>query len=86
MNDTLPIEKVTRKGSGRTKGSFSFVTMTLDEARTLNPNPNYKFMFKRTQIESLGGNNLVTAKVSELEESLAGQSAETVPVVKSEEF
>ena len=86
MNDTLPIKKVTRKGAGRTKGSFSFVAMTRAQMDELNPNPNYQWLCSRKQVEGLGGHNLVTGKVGELKESLAGQSAETVPVVKSEEF
>ena len=78
--------KVKRPGAGRTKGSFSFVLCTIAEAQALNPNPNFKWMFSRKQIEQLGGNNFVTDKASDLTESIAGQSVETAPVVKSEEF
>ncbi len=86
MSNTIPAKKVKRPGAGRTKGSFSFVLLTLAEAASLNPNPSFKFMFGRKQIEGLGGNNFVTAKAGELTESLSGQSVETVPAVKSEEL
>ena len=82
MNDTK--KKIVRKGAGRTKGSFSFVAATLAEAAALNPNPNFKFLFSRKQMEALGG-SFATDKIGELKESLAGTSEESeVEVVTKE--
>lgn len=81
-----PVTKVKRPGAGRTKGSFSFVAATAAEMAALNPNPAFKWMVSRKQIEALGGSNFVTEKASDLVESLAGQSVEATPVVKTEEF
>ncbi len=81
-----PETKIRRPGAGRTKGSFSFVLATRAEIEALNPNPSFKWMLSRKQIEALGGNNFVTEKASDLVDSLAGQSVETVPMVKTEEF
>lgn len=81
-----PLTDIKRPGAGRTKGSFSFVACTLAEAAKLNPNPDFKFLFSRKQLESLGGNNFVTDRISDLKESLAGTSVETAPEIKSEEF
>ena len=87
MSNT-PAKKITRKGAGRTKGSFSFVAMSMDEVvkNFGSMPPTFKLLLSRKQVEGFGLNNLVTATVGELKESIAGTSAETAPEVKSEEF
>lgn len=77
--------KIKRPGAGRTKGSYSFVLATMEEVQALNPNPNFKWMFSRKQIEALGG-NFVTERASDLAESVSGQSTEPVLAVKTEEL
>ena len=84
MNDTK--KKVTRKGAGRTKGSFSFVPLTQSQMSSKIADPEFRWLVSRKQAESLGFTNLITDKIGDLKESLAGQSAETAPKVKTEEF
>lgn len=87
MNDTIPAKKITRKGAGRTKGSFSFVKIKVkDLAARFAQMPDLDVLVSRKQMEGFGFNDLVTAEVSELKESIAGQSVETAPEVKSEDF
>lgn len=80
-------KKVRRPGAGRTKGSFSFVKMKVSDviARFSNM-PDLELMLSRKQMEGFGFSNLVTDKASDLTDSIAGQSVETAPVVKVEEF
>ena len=74
MNNTT--KKVTRKGAGRTKGSFSFVTATIAQMTAANPNGEFKWLISRKQAESLGL-QLTTDRIGDLKDSLAGQSKET---------
>lgn len=88
MSNTIPAKKVKRPGAGRTKGSFSFVAMTMEEVQKnfgAMP-PTFKLLLSRKQVEGMGFSNLVTANVGELKESIAGQSVETVPTVHVEEL
>lgn len=88
MNDgTTTEKKITRKGAGRTKGSFSFVKVKgKDLLKLIDAMPELEFLIYRKQMESLGFTGLVTGKASELTESIAGQSVETAPEVISEDF
>lgn len=52
----------------------------------LNPNPDFQWLLSRKQIEALGGSNFVTDTIGGLKDSLAGQSVETTPEVKTEEL
>lgn len=80
-------KKIRRPGAGRTKGSFSFVKMKVSDVIAKFANmPDLDLMLSRKQMEGFGFNNLVTDKASDLTESIAGQSVETTPVVKTEEF
>jgi hypothetical protein len=79
-------KKATRKGAGRTKGSFSFVTATTSQMLAANPNPDFRWLLSRKQAEALGMTGLTTDKIGDLKESLAGTSEETAPKVKAEEF
>ena len=74
MNSTT--KKVTRKGAGRTKGSFSFVAATVAQMTAANPNGEFKWLISRKQAEQLGM-NLTTDRIGDLKESLAVQSKET---------
>jgi hypothetical protein len=75
--DTTPIRKIKRPGAGRTKGSFSFVAVSLVELnQRLGGIPDLKLMVSRKQLEAFGFTNLKTDKVADLKESIAGQSTE----------
>ena len=71
-------KKVTRKGAGRTKGSFSFVPVTLE---TLNKKfaglPDLKLLVSRKQMEAFGLENLVTGAATDLVSSISGQTEQT---------
>ena len=83
MND---IKKVTRKGAGRTKGSFSFVAATTTQMLAANPNKEFKWLISRKQAVMLGMTGLTTDKIGDLNASLAGTSEETRLKVVSTEF
>jgi pimeloyl-CoA synthetase len=80
-------KKIVRKGAGRTKGSFSFVKIKVSDLVTkFAQMPDLDILVSRKQMEGFGFNDLVTAQVGELKESIAGQSVEAAPEVKSEDF
>lgn len=88
MQDATQPKKIKRPGAGRTKGSFSFVSMTLEElnkAFGAMP-PGFKLLVSRKQLEGCGFSGLTTGTATELTDSIAGQSVETAPEVKSEEL
>lgn len=84
MSDTP--KKVQRPGAGRTKGSFSFVAVTVAQLQTANPNPDFKWLLSRKQAEALGMTGLQTDKIGDLKESLAGTSEETKAKVVATEL
>ena len=79
-------KKVTRKGEGRTKGSFSFVAVTTAQMQLAKPNPDFKWLLSRKQAEALGMTGLQTDKIGDLKESLAGTSEETKAKVVATEL
>lgn len=79
-------KKIRRPGAGRTKGSFSFVLVSPADLAKLNPNPDFKWLVSRKQIEALGGTGFQTDLAGSLKEATAGTSEETKPEIKSEEF
>ena len=79
-------KKVTRKGAGRTKGSFSFVAVTVAQLAAANPNPEFKWLLSRKQAEALGMSGLQTDKIADLKETLAGTSKETEVKVETKDF
>lgn len=79
-------KKVTRPGAGRTKGSFSFVAVTVADMTKANPNPDFKWLMSRKQAEALGMTGLHTDKIGDLKESLAGTSTETAAKVLATEL
>jgi len=80
-------KRVTRVGSGRTKGSFSFVPATREQLEAVNANPGFKWMVSRKQIEAMGGGEVfVPKRASELEEMLLGQSVGVDTIVVARDF
>ena len=68
-------------GSGRTKGSFSFVPVTLAALKAKFADDTTKILMSRKQAQMFGFENLVTGTVGELTESIAGQTEQTAPKV-----
>jgi len=78
--------KVRRVGSGRTKGSFSFVPVTLGQLKAKFNDDNMKFLLSRKQAALFGFENLVTGTVGELTQSIAGQVEESAAKVNITEL
>ena len=78
--------KIRRPGAGRVKGSFSFVPISLADLNSKFLDKTVKILASRKQMEALGFQGLTTGKISELNESIAGQSAETTPKINAVEF
>lgn len=71
-------KKITRKGAGRTKGSFSFVPMTMEQLnKKFAGLPDLKLLVSRKQMEAFGVDNLVTGSATDLTFSISGQTEET---------
>lgn len=66
-----------RKGSGRTKGSFSFVTLSLAELNAKLINPDTKVMVGRKFAEQHGFTGMTCAPVSTLYGKIAGSTPAT---------
>ena len=73
--------KVRRVGSGRTKGSFSFVPVTLAALNAKFADKETKVLMSRKQAQMFGFENLVTGTVGQLTESIAGQTTEAASSV-----
>jgi hypothetical protein len=72
------IKKITRKGAGRTKGSFSFSPLTVKQVvEQFGSMPNLKLLISRKQLEAFGLEHLVTGSAVDLTESISGQAEET---------
>ena len=69
--------KTTRKGSGRTKGSFSFVKMTLAELTAKFSDPNQTIMVGRKWAEACGFTGLVANPANTTLDSIQGQTPAT---------
>ena len=78
--------KIKRPGAGRKIGSFSFVPISLADLNSKFLDKTVKILASRKQMEALGFSNLTTGKISELTQSIAGQSAETAPKINAVEF
>ncbi len=83
MTNTI---KVKRAGAGRTKGSFSFVNLSMAEMGGKISDPNFKWRVSRKQAEALGFENLITGRVSDLTEANEGVSVEAPIEVKAVEL
>ena len=82
----VPKAKVRRVGAGRTKGSFSFVPMTLADLNSKLADKSAKILVSRKQMESFGFTGLITGTAGDLTASIAGQSAETAVKINAVEF
>ena len=78
--------KKRKVGSGRTKGSFSFVPVTLAALKAKFADDSTKILMSRKQAAMFGFENLVTGTVGELTQSIAGQVEETAPKIHVQEL
>lgn len=83
-------KKVKRPGSGRTKGSFSFVTVTLAELQAKFADPTQKVVIGRKWAEQCGFNISATTPATDIlgkiqGETPASQAAVTVRNLADEE-
>lgn len=78
-------KKITRKGAGRTKGSFCFTPMSAREMLTLNPNQEFKWLVSSKQAKALGA-SIVSASVVDLNKTMGQSSPLATPEVKVMEF
>lgn len=69
---------VTRKGSGRTKGSFSFVKVTLAELNAKFADPTIPVLVSRKWAEACNFTGLVAGPASSSYESIQGQTPNTL--------
>ena len=82
----VPKAKICRPGAGRKAGSFSFVPISLADLNSKFADKSVKILASRKQMELLGFTGLTTGRVSELNESISGQSTETQVKVATTEF
>lgn len=69
--------KITRKGSGRTKGSFSFVKITLAELNAKFADQSTPIVVGRKWAESCSFQNLISNPANATLESIQGQTPAT---------
>jgi hypothetical protein len=69
--------KVTRKGSGRTKGSFSFVKITLAELNAKFADTSTPVVVGRKWAEGVGFGGLTAAPANQTMDSIQGQTPAT---------
>jgi hypothetical protein len=75
-------KKVKRPGSGRTKGSFSFVNITLADLKVhLNDAGNVPIRVSRKWAEELGFQNVTSAPVKDLTSEIEGRTPATQAAV-----
>lgn len=70
--------KVTRKGSGRTKGSYSFVPLTMAALSVRCADPTITVLVSRKWAEAHGFTGLVARPASNSYESIQGQTPNTL--------
>jgi hypothetical protein len=76
-------KKVKRPGSGRTKGSFSFVNISLGDLRKhLNDADAVPIRVSRKWAEQAGFKELTSAPVKDLTGAIEGKTPETQAAVK----
>lgn len=69
--------KVTRPGSGRTAGSFSFVKIPLKDLRAKFADETTMIVVGRKWAESVGFEGLTAAPAKNITESIQGQTPES---------
>lgn len=72
--------KTTRKGSGRTKGSFSFVSIPMTDL-TAKLNPTSVVVVSRKYAESIGFTGLKVTNAADTLESIQGTNPQTAATV-----
>ena len=75
-------KKITRKGSGRTKGSFSFVKVPLAELCAKFADPNTPVVIGRKWAEAVGFTGLTSAAAVDITESIQGSTPQTMIAAK----
>lgn len=70
-------KKITREGSGRTKGSFSFVLITLEQLNAKFNDQTTPVKVSRKWAQECGFANLVSGKAGELTAQVQGKTPET---------
>ena len=80
-SETNMSKKVTRKGSGRTKGSFSFVKLTLAELLAKFADKTTPIIVSRKWAEPLGFDVSETTDAKHLTGTIEGTTKETAPKV-----
>ena len=73
----MPNAKITRKGSGRTKGSFSFVKITLADLNAKFADTTIPVVVGRKWAESCGFTGLVSNPANSTLDSIQGQTPDT---------
>lgn len=73
--------KVSRKGSGRTKGSFSFVRVPLADLTGKFADPSTTVLVSRKWAEAVGFNGLVASNAQESYDSIQGKTPSTTVAV-----
>jgi hypothetical protein len=74
--------KVTRKGSGRTHGSFSFVKLTIAELRAKFADETTPIVVSRKWAETVGFSGLVAKSASKTTDSIQGETPNTKVAAK----
>lgn len=85
-NVVIPVKKITRKGAGRTKGSFSFVSITMKELNLQIPNEDETVIVSRKFAESRGIRGLPSEPAGIMSGRLAGKAPGTEVKVKAIEL
>lgn len=78
----MPTHTVTRKGSGRTKGSYSFVTLSVDQITAKFADKTTPIKVSRKWAESCGFVNMTSAPAGELTSKTEGFTPDTQVKVK----
>jgi hypothetical protein len=71
------IKKIKRPGSGRTKGSFSFVTVTMKDLNTKFADPEMPVIISRKWAEQVGFKDIVSKPATDTIHSIEGKTPET---------
>ena len=67
----------TSKGSGRTKGAFSFALVSIAELKSKIADENMKLPVSRKFLESLGFTDLVAKRADKLNDTIEGTTPTT---------
>lgn len=82
-----PTKKVTRKGSGRTKGSFSFVKVSLEDLQSkVADTKTPMIVISRKWAEQVGFTNIKSAPAVDIAGSIEGQTPATKIAAKVQEL